>query len=290
MPSQLSIVIVNYNTRAALSRCLASIQKESGGLGVETIVVDNGSRDGSPDMVRQQMPAAVLIEPGRNTWFTGGNNLGIKAATGEYVLILNPDTVVQPGMLQTMLAYLRQHPVVGAVTCQMRGLGGNIQSICSKVPAYPDLLLGYTFLGPLLFPIKNRRQARMWYTGWNRQSTRAVEVIPDSCLMAPIALIRAIGMFDERLKLYFTEDDICERILASGHQVHFVSDAVVQHEEHASTRQVQRTASQVYFDDVLAFTRKWYGTLAVVLLQALIAPTRQAMDLAQRLRGERKLL
>jgi len=285
---ELSIIIVNYNTREPLRRCLESIIAQRGALDLEVVVVDNASKDDSAAMVRQVMPEARLIEPGHNTWFTGGNNLGIQQAAGEYVLILNPDTVFQPNTLQTMLAYIRAHPRVGAITCQMRFPDGRVQDTGSRIPAYVDLLLGYTFLGVLLKPWRDSRRRHMWFDGWNRDSTRPVEVIPDSNYLAPLALVRQLGAFDESLKLYFTEDDICRRTLDAGYEIHFIAEAVLTHEEHASTSQVQRLASQVYFQDLVQFSRKYYGAGRTWLLRALMWPTRQAMDLAQRLRGERK--
>ncbi len=286
----LSIIIVNYNTREPLRRCLESIRAQRGDLDMEIIVVDNASQDGSAEMVRAQFPDVTLIAPGRNTWFTGGNNLGIAAAAGDYALILNPDTVILPGTLQTLVTYLREHPEVGAVACRQQFPDGETIPNGSRLPRYADLLLGYTFLGALLAPWRNRRRAQMWYEGWDRQSTRAVEVIPDSCLMAPLPLLREINGFDEAFKLYFTEDDICRRILNAGYEVHFVAEALILHEEHASVSQVQRLASQAYFDDLIAYARKYSGGTAAVLLQVLIAPTRRAMDMAQRLRGEREAL
>ncbi len=290
MTVDLSIIIVSYNTREALRRTLESIAREAGALTVETIVVDNASKDDSAAMVRQSFPQVIVVEPGRNTWFSGGNNLGFTHATGEYVLILNPDTVVQPGLLQAMVAHLRANPGVGAVTPQMRGLDGALQRTCSRVPRFADLLLGYTFLGVLLSGWRARRRTEMWYAGWDRDTSRAVEVVPDSCMMSPRALLAQIGVFDESLRLYFTEDDICRRILDAGFAVHFLAGAHILHEEHASTRLVQRLASQVYFDDLITFTRKWYGGAAALLLHALVIPTRALMDAAQRLRGERRAL
>lgn len=287
---ELSIIIVSYNTRDPLRRCLDSIRATRGELDIQTIVVDNASQDGSADMVREGFPEVTLIEPGANTWFTGGNNLGLAAASGEHALILNPDTVILPGALQTMLAYLRAHPEVGAVTCRQQFPTGAVIPTCSRVPRYPDLLLGYTWLGTLLAPWRGRRRARMWYEGWDRRSTRPVEVIPDSCLLAPLALLRQIGGFDEAFRLYFTEDDISRRIAAAGYALHFVGEAAILHEEHASVRQVQRLASQVYFDDLLVYARKYSGGPAAALLRVLILPTRWGMDLVQRLRGERKRL
>ncbi len=284
----LSIVIVNYNTREPLRRCLASIAAQQDDLSVQTIVVDNASHDGSAEMVRAEFPDVQLIQPGRNTWFTGGNNLGLDAAQGQYTLVLNPDTVIRSGTLGAMVNYLRDHPAVGAVACRQEFPDGQTIQNASRFPRYPDLLLGYTFLGVLLFPWRNRRRAAMWYEGWDRMSTRAVEVVPDSAVMLSTALFRQLGGFDEAFKLYFTEDDLCRRILRAGYEIHFLAEAVIEHEEHASTRQVQRLASAVYFDDLLTYTRKYYGSAAALFLRALVGPTRGAMDIAQRLRGERR--
>ncbi len=284
----LSVIIVNYNTRDYLRACLASIDAQSGDLAVEVIVVDNASQDGSPAMIRAEFPQVVLIEPGVNTWFTGGNNLGVERARGEFVLLLNADTLIQPGMLPTMIAYLRAHPHVGALTCQQRQLtDGSILRICSQVPQYLDLLLGYTFLGAIFSAWRDRRRARMWYADWARATTRAVEVIPGSCILAPRDLWLRLGGFDQRLKLYFPEDDLCQRILREGLEIHFTAEAVLRHEEHASTRQVQRLSSRVYFNDLIAFTRKWHGGFAALALAKLVIPTRAAMGIAQWIRGEK---
>ncbi len=284
----LSIVIVNYNTRDYLRPCLASIEAQRGDLSVEVIVVDNASKDGSAAMVRGEFPRVLLVEPGVNTWFTGGNNLGISRAQGEFVLLLNSDTLIQPEMLPTMVAYLRIHPGVGALTCQQRSMDdGEILRIGSRVPRYLDLLLGYTFLGVIFAPVRDRRRTAMWYADWNRDTTRAVEVIPGSCIMARRDLLNRFGTFDTRLKLYFPEDDLFQRMIGTGLEIHFTAEAILIHKEHASTKQAQRLASQIYFDDLIAFTGKWHGKLAAFTLRLLLIPTRAAMDIVQRRRGER---
>ncbi|MGJ3241038.1 MAG: glycosyltransferase family 2 protein [Anaerolineae bacterium] len=286
----LSVVIVNYNTKPQLQACLNSLLRHQGELALEIIVVDNGSVDGSQAMVRAHAPQVTLIEPGYNSWFTGGNNIGTRSANGDFVWILNPDTVVQAGTMQTMLAYLRQHEPVGAVTCLMQFPDGREQPTCSMTPRYVDLLLGYTFIGALLSGWRDSRRATMFYKGWERDSVKSVEVAPDSNLMARRELLLAIGIFDEALKLYFTEDDICRRILETGYDVRFLPDALLLHHEHASVEQVQRLASQVYFDDLLIFCKTYYGTVSAWLLNALVIPTRWAMGWVQQWRGEKKAL
>ncbi|MBN2471808.1 MAG: glycosyltransferase family 2 protein [Anaerolineae bacterium] len=290
MTPDLSIILVNYNTREPLRRCLESIRQYSGDLAVEIVVVDNGSRDGSPAMVREVMPDAVLIEPGYNSWFTGGNNIGVKASSGQYILILNPDTEMLPGTLPTLVSYMRDHVHVGGVSPRQRFPGGKEIAICSMTPRYPDLLFGYTFLGVILAPLRERRHREMFYADWDRTTSRAVEVVPDSSLLMTRELYDRLGGLDEDFKLYFTEDDICRRIINAGREVHLCADALLVHEENASVSQVQRLASQAYFDDLIVFCRKYYGSLAAAALRVLVAPTRWGMDLAQRLRGERKSL
>lgn len=287
---ELSIVIVNYNTREQLRACIESILQNRGDLSIETIVVDNGSKDGSPDMLREYAPDVTLIEPGYNSWFTGGNNIGVKAASGDCVWILNPDTIVQAHTMQIMLNYLKTHEQVGAVTSLMQFPDGSEQPTCSMTPRYPDLLLGYTFLGVLFSAKRDSRRREMFYQNWDRKTVQAVEVAPDSNLMASRELLLEIGIFDEAMKLYFTEDDICRRIIDSGKAIHYLPDALLLHHEHASVEQVQRLASQIYFADLLIFCQKYYGLARMRFLQSLIIPTRWAMDFVQRLRSEKDKL
>lgn len=287
----LSIVIVNYNTCDKLRECLTSIERERGELDIQTIVVDNGSRDGSMTMVRDEFPSVVLITPSVNTWFSGGNNIGVAHATAEIVYILNPDTIVQPNAPQTMLTYLHQNPHVGAVTCRMvYPDDGELQQTCSMLPQYPDLLLGYTFLGVIFSRWRDERRQRMWYADWQRDSNRLVEVAPGSNIMARRELLESFGVFDGRFKLYFTDDELCYEIKRAGSRVHFLADVTLYHYERSSVQQVQRLASNIYFDDLLTYCEKYFGRWRMWLLRLLMLPTRIGMNLAQRLRGERARL
>ncbi|MBI5958825.1 MAG: glycosyltransferase family 2 protein [Chloroflexi bacterium] len=282
---RLSTVIVNYNTRDHIARALASLVENSGDLSHEIFLVDNASRDGSADMVRERFPTVRLLASETNLWFSGGNNLGMRAAQGEMVYILNPDTVIPPGALQTMIAYLDAHPEAGAVTCRMVFPDGRYQRTCSKLAGFLDLLFDYTLLGPLLKPWRDRRRREMWYEGWDRATNHVVEVAPGSNLMVRRAVLDQSGLFDEALKLYFTEDDLCRRILGTGCEIHFVAGATIQHEEHASINKVQRIATHIYFNDLITYMRKYHGRPAAALLAVLVFPTRAAMYLKQSLRG-----
>lgn len=275
---ELSIVIVNYNTRSKLKACLQSILDERGVMDVEIIVVDNGSQDGSIAMLQAFAPAVRLIQPGHNTWFSGGNNIGVRAATSNYILLLNPDTIVPPFMLQTMLRYLIQQRDVGAVTCRQQHPDGTRLNTCSRLPAYLDLLLDDTLLGVLFPQWRNKRRRWRWYMDWHRDSTQAVEVAPGSCIMARSDLLLSFQIFDDRLKLYFTDDDLCKSILDCGYQIHFLADVTLLHYEKSGIQGMKRTARQIYFADMLTYCRKQYGLWRTLFLQLFLAPTQWAMD------------
>lgn len=281
----LSTVICNYNTRDELARALDSLLATTGTLAHEIIVVDNHSRDASAAMVRERFPSVRLIESGANLWFSGGNNLGINAAQHDYVLILNPDTVMLPDTLHMMVAYLDMNPEVGAVTARMTFADGTLQRNCSRFPQYVDNVLAYTFLGVLFPHWRDRRRAAMWYADWNRDSTRAVDVAPGSCIMARRAILAQIGGFDTRLKLFFTDDDLCRQIASIGAQIHYLADAALIHDEHASLDQVPRLTQRVYWADLLAYTHKYHGMLRAWLLAALLIPTRIAFQVRRWLHG-----
>jgi GT2 family glycosyltransferase len=280
---KLSTVICNYNTRDELARALESLLSTGGDLDQEIIVVDNASRDGSAAMVRARFPNVQVIEAGGNRWFSGGNNLGLRAARGEYALILNPDTILLPGTLATLVRYLDEHPAVGAVTARMTFADGTLQRNCSRFPAFADALLSYTLVGVLFPRWRARRRRAMWYEDWDRLSTRAVEVAPGSCLLARRAILAQIDYFDERLKLFFTDDDLCRRIVATGAEIHYVAEAVLIHDEHASLNQVPRLTQRIYWQDLLVYTRKYHGRAAAWALALLLLPTRIGMALKRRL-------
>lgn len=275
---KLTTVICNYNTRDDLARVLESLTATTRDLAHEIIVVDNASRDGSADMVRAQFPAVQVLESGTNLWFSGGNNLGMRAAQGKYVLILNPDTIIPPEALATLVQYLDENPAVGAVTPRMTFADGTLQRNCSRFPEFVDNVLGYTFLGAVSTGWRERRRTQMWYADWDRESTRAVDVAPGSCIMARRTILEQIDHFDTRLKLFFTDDDLCRQIVATGAKIHYVTEATIIHDEHASLKQVPRLTQRVYWEDLLAYTHKYHGALRAWLLAALLIPTKVAIS------------
>lgn len=274
---ELSVVIVNYNAREFLRACLQSLEK-SEEAAIEVIVVDNASHDGSAEMIREAFPAVRLLAQAQNTWFCGGNNIGIAAAQGDFVLLLNPDTVLAPDALAQMLTFLKNHPDYAGVTAQLYYPGGEIQRTCARVPSYAYLLLNHSPLGWLLPGWKKRLNTDHLYGGWNRDSDRDVAAIPGSCTM----MRRGEIWLEDRLLLYFPEEDLARR--HSG-KCRFIASAKIEHYEKSVTR--NWSATRIYFRDLLVYTRIHHGIGAALLLRLLSRPIYWGMALKNRLRSRK---
>ena len=135
---ELSIIIVNYNTREFLNQCLTSLFESESDIASELIVVDNASVDGSGSMVRKEFPSVVLIENKKNLGFSKANNIGTKAGRGRYFLFLNPDTIVPRGSLERMLNFFKSHPDAGVVGPQLVFPDGSLQLSCRRWPGGVD--------------------------------------------------------------------------------------------------------------------------------------------------------
>lgn len=279
--ADLSVIIVSYNTRDLLRNCLRSL-RASVGPSLEIIVVDNASSDGSAPMARDEFPEVRLLAQTLNTWYCGGNNIGIRAARADYALLLNPDTEVAPDALALMLRFLRENPNYIGVTTQLRYPDGQIQQTCARIPTYQNLLMNYTLLGYLLPTLKRSLQAHTTYADWDRTSDRDVAAIPGACTMMRREDIR----LDKDLLLYFPEETLARR-----HQkpMRFLAAARVTHHEKSSTRSF--FATRVFFRDLLVYCRKHHGAGRMLLLWLLSRPVYWLMWLTnrQRQRLEKRL-
>ena len=258
----LSVVIVSYNTRELLRDCLRAL-RESIGLELEIIVVDNASSDGSAAMVRDDFPEARLLAQSMNSWYCGGNNIGIQHASADFVLLLNPDTEVAPDALALMSRFLLENPQYTGVTAQLHYPGGEIQRTCSQIPGYLHLLLRYTLLGILLPGLRNEVHNELFYGDWDRQSDRDVKVIPGSCTL----MRRQDILLDDDLLLYFPEDSLARRL---GGDMRFLARAKIKHHEKSSTS--SWFATGIFFRDLLVYCRKQHGSARAVLLWLLSRP------------------
>lgn len=259
---KLTISIVSYNTKDLLRRNLKSIFRFTRGLSFEVIVVDNASADGSARMVEKEFPRARLIKNKTNRWYTGANNQALRRARGKYFLILNSDMFIKSNCFKTLAEYLDQHPDIGAVEpCQLNE-AGLIQKTASRHNRlWWDLveltLLHKWFKAPSGFRLK----------GVSRRKTFTADVISDGVMMLRTKDLKKIGGYDERLKLYYTENDLCRRLQGPALKAVHLGKVAVWHRVSASTAKAGwKTVSQIYAADAKAYYLKYHGWSAAWLL------------------------
>jgi hypothetical protein len=275
----LSICIVSFNTRAILEETLRAARAAISGLTAEVIVVDNGSSDGSARWVSREAPEARLIANAENRFFSAAVNQSLEVAVGRAVLWLNSDVKLPPNCLAPLVAYLEAHAGVGAITVGMGDPDGRLQRTCARFSSYPYLLLENTWLGRLR-PRRLRKLRRATrYADWDRTTPRAVEVLPGSFLLARRDTLHTVGPLDERFRLYFSDDDWCLRLHHAGLQAMFLPVAGVIHREGASARHLARQARRIYYQDLIAYTGKYFGRWPARWLRLLALPTLGAIEL-----------
>lgn len=232
---QLSIIIVSYNTRQLLDDCLQSLAAaEAPPGGMEIIVVDNASTDGSVALVRQNYPQVTLLALDENLGFAAANNRGTAVARGETVLFLNSDTRVEREALARPLAYLRQNPQVGALTVKL--IYPNGQRDPDNHRGFPtpwNALCHFSGLNRL-FP-HNPRFNGYFQSYANFDETHAVDVIAGSYMMMPLALCRELGGWDETYFFYGEDIDFCYRIRQAGYDIIYYPHVQVLHYKGASS-------------------------------------------------------
>lgn len=260
---QLSVVIVNWNTRELLSECIQSIHRTIS-VSFEILVVDNASIDGSPAAIRSGFPNVQLIECGDNLGFAVANNYGLRQASGVYVLLLNPDTELQPGAIDSMIEHLDENPSVGAVGPMLVGRYGELQFSASPAP---DLL------GELsrMFRIQSlRHEATYDMAGWGKRTARDVEVLQGACLMIRREALDEVGLLDEDYFMYTEEVDLCYRLRKAGWSIHWLPTARVIHYGGESTKQVPTESFLNLYRSKILYFRKHHGAAAAVAYKLVL--------------------
>jgi len=271
----LLIVILSWNVRDLLRQCLESVASDRPlsanrpPLAAEIIVVDNASSDGSVEMVRAEFPAVRLIANQTNRGYTGGNNDGIAAAVGRYVMILNPDTRVLDDALVAMVAYADAHPDVGVVGPQLLNPDGSVQSSRRR---FPTLMTGL-FESTWLEPLAPRDVLRRYYVlDQPDDAIQEVDWLFGACFLVRREVIQQVGALDEGFFMYSEEMDWCRRIRQAGWKVVYLPAAQVIHYGGKSSDQVAAQRHIYFQTSKVRYFCKHHGALtAGVLRVALLA-------------------
>ncbi len=250
--TNIAVAIVNYNTREILRGCLESVVAEGPPV---VVVADNGSTDGSPEMVRERFPGATLIVDRTNPGYGGAANNAIAAASASagapYALLLNSDTVLRPGALAALAAYLDAHPRAGIVGPRIVGSDGRLQRSCHEFPSPFVTLLEYSWLGGVARALPLVR--RLDVAGSTHDRARAVPWVSGAALAFRVAAFDAVGGFDRAFFMYAEEVDLAYRMRAAGWETHFAPVTDVTHLGGASTSQVATAMFREEFASVMRF-------------------------------------
>lgn len=264
-----SIIIVNWNTKGLLRNCMTSIYQRAGDIDYEVIVVDNGSTDGSAEMVKNDFTQVQLIENPQNRGFAAANNQGMTIAKGRYVLLLNSDTVVLDNSIAKTASFADSHPQAGVVGCQVLNPDNTVQPTCFMFPSILNMLLSCTYLYKL-FP-KSRFFGREQMTWWDRTDEREVDVVTGCFMLVRREAIEQVGMMDERFFMYGEETDWCYRFKKKGWKVIFAPVGRIIH--FGSQSALQKPAAMIVQLrlSILKFIRKHYHWPAHLIARFLVA-------------------
>lgn len=282
----LSIVVVNWNVRELLRRCLESILGSDGlsvvgldtlryptgqGWTAEVTVVDNASADGSAAMLAQDYPWVRVVANPDNRGFTRANNQGLALSRGRYVLFLNPDTELAPAALGQMLAYAEAQPQVGVIGPQLRYGDGSVQSSRRRFPTLATFFLESTVV-QRWWP-QNRVLSRYYVLDRPDDATSQVDWVVGACMLLRRAVLDQIGGFDEGFFMYSEELDLCRRAVDAGWQVVYLPAAVVTHYEGKSSEQVVAARHIRFHSSRVRYVRKYHGQLAAAAVRSFLLLT-----------------
>jgi GT2 family glycosyltransferase len=232
-----SIIIVSFNTKDILRECLASVERESDGLRIETLVVDNHSSDGSAEMVENEFPRVRVLRSSVNLGFGAANNLAIQAAVGNFLILLNSDAFLLPGSLRAAVNNMNLHPGVALAGARLVGRDFSWQPSARMFPSIFNDTLVLTGLAAK-FP-KSRFFGHFDRTWADQSEPAKVDWVPGAFSIVRAKVLEEIGLFDPRFFMYSEEVDLCRRIKRAGYEIWYWPDILVTHIGGESSRQVK---------------------------------------------------
>ena len=267
---KLSIIIVSWNVKADIFRCLDSIKENRPREEFEIIVVDNASTDGSVDTIKSDFPDVKIIANNENVGFSAANNQAIRIAKGQYIFLLNPDTIIYPKSLDTLIIFLNEHPDVGACGPKFLGSDGQAHFSVGYIPTFRALLYGRTFLRSL--GIFRRSQKKLTARNFNFEKTTDVDQLSGAALMIRSSVLEEIGLMDESFFMYYEDVDLCLRIRKAGFRIVYVPDSVIMHIGGRSSDQISSRRKIMLYRSLFIYFRKHRGKFATWIFALIFKP------------------
>jgi len=260
-PVDMSIVLVGWNNKSYLEPCLKSIYDGNLKCTFDIVVVDNGSTDGSQEMLQNKYPEVMLIQNEKNEGLGKASNQGVEATNGRYVLLLNNDTIVNGPSFDLLVTYLNDHPTVGAVGGKLLNEDGTVQSCYNNFSTLAEEFLIATRIGEMIRP--------GYPAIMDADEVKSVDWLGSACLLLRRSALDEIGLLDDSYFIYGDEADLQYRLKKAGWEVHFVPQATIIHFGGRSMTRWPRR-KRVYRGKML-FYKKNYGIVRLFLLRLMLA-------------------
>ena len=260
---KLSVVIVNYNVSHYLLQCVDSLSHALRGTDSEVIVVDNHSRDNSVTLLRQYHPEVRIVENLHNLGFAKANNIAIRQSRGEYVLLLNPDTIVSESVVKGVISFLDSHPDAGSAGVRMLNADGTVAPESRR--GVPTPMTAFYKLSGLCGMFPNSRRFGRYYLGhlpWD--SPQQIEVVSGAFCMLRTSVLKKVGLLDEDYFMYGEDIDLSYRILKSGATNWYVPETIL-HYKGESTHKSSFRYVHVFYQAMHIFFRKHFSHLGLFI-------------------------
>lgn len=261
----LSIIILNHNGKQWLKDCFQSIFNNTHNISFEAILVDNASTDGSVEYTRQKFPLVKVIISKINVGFTRGNNIGIKEATGEYLCILNNDTIVLPGALNNLFHFVKSQPKRTIATGRILRFNGEIQPNCSNPPTFLQEYFNFT--------ISKIKGSNPFALRFKKESIQKVGVVTGTFFVIKRKDMLELDGFDENIFIFYEDADLCLRFRKLGGQVLYYPYSVIKHYWGGYYKSFSLEAIRISYRSILYYFNKHYGRLYRFLFNVAVKMT-----------------
>ncbi|MFA8298957.1 MAG: glycosyltransferase [Hyphomicrobiales bacterium] len=266
---KLSIIIVNYNVKHFLEQCLYSVRRAIKNIDAEVFVVDNNSIDDSNEMVQEKFPEVKLIANKDNVGFSKANNQAIRVSKGEYVLLLNPDTVVEDDTFKSCIEFMDAHPDAGGLGVKMIDGKGNFLPESKRGLPTPEAAFYKIFGISKLFP-KSKKFSHYHLSYLDKDETNEVEILAGAYMMMRKEALDKVGLLDETFFMYGEDIDLSYRIIKGGYKNYYFADARIIHYKGESTKKSSVNYVFVFYNAMIIFAKKHFSQKNAKLFSLLI--------------------
>ena len=242
----LSITIVNYNTKDLLRQCIKSIFENTKDISYEIIVVDNASIDGSVEMLQTEFVGIKVIQNKENLFFTRAHNQALRISNGRYLMILNSDTIILENTFDKMVRFMDEHSEAGACGPKLLNADFSLQKSVAQFPTFPN----------------NYIKKQRFYFDLELNKTIEVDSVGGSCIILKREVVEKVGLLDEKFLAYWEEIDWCKRIVDAGYKVYYFPEAQLVHFWQVTMSKLGKEKKEkIFYNSMVYYYKKHYGII-----------------------------